>query len=245
MPLCPTIANRCAVTYEIALPLHAVPQPLLTYPSYIRVAYIRVAGSLSTKAPPPPPSNRPPPPPPKRPSSQVPPPNNPPPVLQSPPPSPPSPPPPLPPPQPLLTYSSYMGCFKDAAQKTSSAVNSGIWGPGVVFLNCANKVKVSGQCGSFWDDQTVQPSITVTGCQALAAAVNLTYFGIEMGKNCFGSNQLPNLGPSPNCTKGCAGNPSEECGGPGALSVYRTQGRYPSRDLATHVLVLVCTSSSM
>ncbi|GFR44832.1 hypothetical protein Agub_g6173 [Astrephomene gubernaculifera] len=77
----------------------------------------------------------------------------------------------------------------------------------------------------------VSADMTPEMCAALAFRAGLSLFGIEVGIECFGGNDVQTatqLGMSQTCGSRCAGDASRICGGGWALSVYILGSGSPS-----------------
>lgn len=77
--------------------------------------------------------------------------------------------------------------------------------------------------GAMWWDSTV----TIESCLAFCAGKKMKLAGMEYADECYCGNALAagsKLGASTACTMPCAGNATEWCGGPSALSVWSVTG---------------------
>lgn len=67
-------------------------------------------------------------------------------------------------------------------------------------------------------------AVSVDSCYRAALAKGLKYFGVQLGEQCFGGNELSyaqSLGASTKCSMRCAANYKQICGGANANSVYQ------------------------
>ncbi|KAK4945184.1 hypothetical protein LTR10_015610 [Elasticomyces elasticus] len=94
---------------------------------------------------------------------------------------------------PLATNLSYIGCYKDGVPRALTTVF------------------------------TQTTSMTIDQCAQIAQSQNLAYFGLEYASQCLAGDVL-NSSSTPlaasSCYMQCAGNTTEVCGGPNAISLY-------------------------
>ncbi|KAI1617496.1 WSC domain-containing protein [Exophiala viscosa] len=93
---------------------------------------------------------------------------------------------------PLATNISYIGCYSDGAVRALPSISEGT-------------------------------KMTVDECAQAAQSQNLAYFGLEFASQCYGGRVLSSsstLLDASSCNMQCAGNSTETCGGPNALSLY-------------------------
>lgn len=69
---------------------------------------------------------------------------------------------------------------------------------------------------------TYTNSMTPQQCAAFCMDAGFPYSGTEYSSQCFCSSSLPTQGSSSSCNMACAGDSSQICGGPNALSVIYT-----------------------
>ena len=74
-------------------------------------------------------------------------------------------------------------------------------------------------------DATGDARMTVELCAAYCAGKGYGYMGVEYGRECFCNSEGPvngaARGPEADCAMTCAGDPTEWCGGPNRINVYK------------------------
>jgi len=134
------------------------------------------------------------------------------------------------------TYGTSTGC------NTACAGNSG--------ENCgggwANSIYQAGyrSLGCYSDAQARDLSYLATGASSTLTVENCAqmcsgylFFGVQDGNQCFCGNNYGNFGLSNGCNMACAGNPSQNCGGPWANSVYQQGSQTPVPSVSVTVFI--------
>ena len=93
---------------------------------------------------------------------------------------------------------------------------------GYKYVGCATDGSTRTLSGAY----EANNNMTVEGCVEFCKASGYTYAGLEYASQCFCGNDMPAAdapvyGQTGNCVMPCAGNSTQICGGPNALSLYQ------------------------
>ncbi len=91
---------------------------------------------------------------------------------------------------------------------------------GITYLNCVSETSPNRALNASY---TSGSSMTIDQCALTAQALNLAYFGLEYSTQCLAGSVLNSASTvlaSNKCNMACAGNSTQTCGGPNAISLY-------------------------
>ena len=93
------------------------------------------------------------------------------------------------------------------------------WTSAGCYSDAVNPRSLSGISFAWWGE-----AMTSSGCAAYCSKMKYSMAGTENGGQCFCGNSLvqSKAMPSTSCKTACAGDKTQVCGGPGALSVFKS-----------------------
>lgn len=120
-------------------------------------------------------------------------------------------------------YASLQSCTDKPTIKLDTSYMTDVTSMGYKYVGCAT----DGSTRSLTGANTATSTMTVQSCVTYCKGLGYSYAGLEYASQCFCGNSMPTadlpvVGEYGGCSMACAGNSTQLCGGPNALSLYQS-----------------------